>query len=132
MADKLAIATVVVVYVVTLVFLRVALRLWLREPHGRPRRRHPERRGWPELIRQLALTYVGGWLLLMVVILCYYGGLARHRPDFAVHAATGTLSLMGLTFPFFLAVTWLTTRPAFRRLVARLPGAGRFRRGADS
>ncbi|TDC73673.1 DUF6256 family protein [Streptomyces hainanensis] len=127
MTDVFAIVAVCVVYVLALIYLRIGLRIWRREPWAEPRRRHPERRGWPELIRQVAATYVGGWLLLMVVIIFYYGGVARRRPDFALHAATGTLSLMGITFPLFLAVYWLATRPAVQRLAATMPGAARYR-----
>ncbi|GAA2351604.1 DUF6256 family protein [Streptomyces carpaticus] len=130
MADTLAFVTVCVVYVLVMIYLATGLRILRRAPRARPQSVRPQpvrphRRGWPGLILQVVSTYLGGWLLLMLVILGYYGGLARHSPGFVLHAITGTLLLMGLTLPLFLALTWLATRPAARRRRGRRSPGGR-------
>ncbi|MFD5316888.1 DUF6256 family protein [Streptomyces sp. NPDC127098] len=112
MGDWIAVISVAVIYVLVMIYLRVGVRLLREEPEGRPHRRHPERWGWPEFARQLARTFVGGWLLLMVVIVGYYGGIARHNATFVWHAFTGTLSLMAITYPLFLGATWVFLRVA--------------------
>ncbi|MFI9462435.1 DUF6256 family protein [Streptomyces xiamenensis] len=121
MADRIAIGTVCVVYVLLMIYLATGVRILRADPHGPPRRRRPERRGRREFLRQVIGTYVGGWLLLMMVIVGYYGGLARHNPSFVLHAVTGTLALLGLTLPLFLAASWAATRRASRRVPP--PGA---------
>lgn len=121
MADRIAIGTVCVVYVLLMIYLATGVRILRADPHPPPRRRRPERRGRREFLRQVIGTYVGGWLLLMVVIVGYYGGLARHNPSFVLHAVTGTLALLGLTLPIFLAASWVATRRIRRRVPP--PGA---------
>ncbi|TDC67928.1 DUF6256 family protein [Streptomyces hainanensis] len=115
----LGLVSIAVIYVLVMIYLRVGVRLVREDPDGHPRRRHPERAGWPEFARQLAGTFVGGWLLLMVVVVGYFGGLARHNFDFVKDATTGTLSLMAVVYPLFLGLAWVRSR-----IRARWPGTG--------
>ncbi|MFE0690896.1 DUF6256 family protein [Streptomyces xiamenensis] len=127
MADRIAIGTVCAGYVLLMIYLATGVRIIRADPRARPHRRRPERRGRGEFLRQIIGTYVGGWLLLMVVIVGYYGGLARHNPSFVLHAVTGTLALMGLTLPLFLAASWAATRRSRRSTRPRRappPGTG--------
>jgi hypothetical protein len=69
---------------------------------------------WPRLIRHLLTTAIGGYLVLMAVIVGYYFGVH------SVHAlVTSALSgcglLLGLSTPVFLALSWLRERRDRRR-----------------
>jgi hypothetical protein len=65
---------------------------------------------WLRLIRELGVTFVGGYLLLMVVVIAYYYGVARVSGNFIESAFTGCAMLIGLSVPVFLAATWLLER----------------------
>ncbi|GAB2910655.1 DUF6256 family protein [Streptomyces mayteni] len=119
MDHVLGLISIGVIYVLVMIYLRVGVRIHREDPDGHPHRRHPERWGWPEFARQLAGTFVGGWLLTMVVTVGYFGGLARHNFEFVKDATTGTLSLMAVVYPLFLGLAWVRSR-----IVARWPGAG--------
>ena len=69
-----------------------------------------QRTGRAALLRQIAGTVVGGYLLLMAVIVAYYFGVARVGPGFLESALTGTALLLGLAAPVFAALSWLTER----------------------
>ena len=69
----------------------------------------PARTGWAAL-RHVAGTVVGGYLLLMAVVVAYYFGVARVGPGFLESAVTGTALLLGLAAPVFAALSWLTDR----------------------
>ena len=69
-----------------------------------------QRTGWTALLRQAAGTVVGGYLLLMAVVVAYYSGVARVGPAFLESAVTGTALLLGLAAPVFAALSWLTER----------------------
>ena len=73
-------------------------------PGSRPRT------GRAALARQIAGTVIGGYLLLMVVIVAYYFGVARVGPGFLESALTGTALLLGLAIPVFAALSWLAER----------------------
>ena len=73
-------------------------------PGARPRG------GWAALLRQVAGTVVGGYLLLMAVVVAYYFGVARVGPGFLESAVTGTALLLGLAAPVFAALSWLADR----------------------
>ena len=60
--------------------------------------------------RQVASTVVGGYLLLMAVVVAYYFGVARVGPGFLESAVTGTALLLGLAAPVFAALSWLAER----------------------
>ena len=69
-----------------------------------------QRTGRAALLRQIAGTVVGGYLLLMAVIVAYYFGVARVGPGFLESALTGTALLLGLAAPVFAALSWLAER----------------------
>ena len=68
------------------------------------------RTGRAALARQIAGTVIGGYLLLMAVIVAYYLGVARVGPGFLESALTGTALLLGLAAPVFVALSWLAER----------------------
>jgi hypothetical protein len=69
-----------------------------------------QRTGRAALFRQITGTVVGGYLLLMAVIVAYYFGVARVGPGFLESALTGTALLLGLAAPVFAALSWLAER----------------------
>ncbi len=69
-----------------------------------------QRTGWAALVRRVAGTVIGGYLLLMAVVVAYYFGVARVGPGFLEGALTGTALLLGLAAPVFAALSWLTER----------------------
>ena len=68
------------------------------------------RAGRAALLRQVAGTVVGGYLLLMAVVVAYYSGVARVGPGFLESVVTGTALLLGLAAPVFAALSWLADR----------------------
>ena len=75
----------------------------------------PGRRAWLRLIRHLAVTFAGGYLVLMAVVVAYYFGVARVGGNFLESAVTGCGLLLGLSAPRFLAASWLAERHDRRR-----------------
>ncbi len=69
-----------------------------------------QRTGWGALVRGVAGTVVGGYLLLIAVVVAYYFGVARVGPGFLESAVTGTALLLGLAAPVFAALSWLAER----------------------
>jgi Family of unknown function (DUF6256) len=69
----------------------------------------PGHRGRPAA-RHVAGTVVGGYLLLMAVVVAYYFGVARAGSGFLESAVTGTALLLGLAAPVFAALSWLAER----------------------
>jgi hypothetical protein len=80
---------------------------------GRPR--------WRRLATRVAGTAVGGYLLLMLMVIGYYYGVARVGGAFIESAFTGCAMLIGVAAPVFAALSWLTER---RRQRATAPSAG--------
>jgi hypothetical protein len=68
------------------------------------------RRGWLALARHVTGTAVGGYLLLMGVVIAYYYGVARVAGDFIKSAFTGTAMLIAIALPLWGAASWLTER----------------------
>ena len=110
-------------YLLIMTALGVGLRLLARpeaggrhggsRTAGRPGGTRPpagSRRGWLLLARHVAGTVVGGYLLLMAVVIAYYYGVARVAGDFITSAFTGTAMLIGLALPLWGAASWLTER----------------------
>ena len=110
-------------YLVIMTALGLGLRLLARpdaggRPGGSRRAERPDgarpaagsRGGWLALARHVAGTAVGGYLLLMAVVIAYYYGVARVGGDFIKSAFTGTAMLIGLALPLWGAASWLTER----------------------
>ncbi len=111
-----------------LLMVALGAGLWLvRRPHddasatgsaGRRRARPPGRSAaaaaprpdWLRLARHYAGTAVGGYLLLMAVVILYYYGVARVGGAFIVSAFTGCALLIALSTPVFALASWLTER----------------------
>jgi hypothetical protein len=115
-------------YLLVMGCLALGLRTLRRHPAGteetprRPGGRRAHRlapgamtRGWPALIRQVADTAVGGYVLLMAVLVGYYHGVAGLGGGFLASAFTGAATLVGITLPVFLAMSWLVERRRRRR-----------------
>ena len=69
-----------------------------------------QRTGRAALLRQISGTVIGGYLLLMAVIVAYYYGVARVGSGFLESALSGTALLLGLAAPVFAALSWLADR----------------------
>ena len=72
--------------------------------------------GWGRLIRYYLGTAIGGYLLLMAVVILYYYGVARVGGPFIESAFTGCALLIALTTPVYALASWLAGR---RRARAR-------------
>jgi len=69
-----------------------------------------QRSGRAALARHVTSTVVGGYLLLIAVVVAYYYGVARVGPGFLQSEVTGTALLIGLAAPVFIAASWLAGR----------------------
>ena len=70
----------------------------------------PPAAGWTGLARRYAGTALGGYLLLMAVVILYYYGVARVGGPFIVSAFTGCALLIALSTPVFALASWLDGR----------------------
>ncbi|MDX3784092.1 DUF6256 family protein [Streptomyces europaeiscabiei] len=70
----------------------------------------PAGRGWPALVRQVAGTAIGGYLVLMAVVAGWYQGIAQLGGRFLLSAVTGTALLIGITLPLFFLASWMASR----------------------
>jgi hypothetical protein len=115
-ADRQALIPMTAGYLILMSALAIGLRLLYRpratrdrpgQPSGADpaRSRRDSRRA--RLPRRVAGTVVGGYLLLMAVVVAYYYGVARVGPGFLTSAVTGTALLIGLAAPVFVAASWL-------------------------
>jgi hypothetical protein len=102
----LTVGVMVTGYLLVMVYLACGLRI-LRRGTPKPPVAH---RGWPGLVRQVVGTAMGGYLLLMAVVVGYYYGLARVAGRFLLSALTGGLLLIGISLPLFLGASWLEIR----------------------
>lgn len=66
--------------------------------------------GWPRFAVQVASTALGGYVLLMAVVVLYYYGVARVAGQFLASAFTGTALLLAVSLPLFAAASWLVQR----------------------
>ncbi len=122
LADRQALVPMAAGYLFLMSMLGFGLRLLYRprrapsaadEPPDPARATPPgpgPRTGRAALLRQVAGTVVGGYLLLMAVVVTYYSGVARVGPGFLESVVTGTALLLGLAAPVFAALSWLTER----------------------
>lgn len=67
-------------------------------------------RGWLALVRQVVGTAIGGYVLLMAVVVGYYQGVAHLGGPFLASAVTGAALLIGVSLPLFLLASWLASR----------------------
>lgn len=109
-------------YLLVMGYLALGLRV-LRRDTARPV--PTGKRGWPGLIRQVAGTAVGGYVLLMSVVVGYYQGVARVGGHFLASAFTGCVLLIGAALPVLLTASWLTERWHARPSGQRRPPDGR-------
>jgi hypothetical protein len=72
------------------------------------------RPGWRRFVIHYLGTAVGGYLLLMVVIIGYYFGISPVAGNFVHSAFTGCALLIGLATPVFIALSWLVERTGWR------------------
>jgi hypothetical protein len=121
-ADRQALIPMAAGYLILMSALGFGLRRLYR-PRGAPSAADPARgqgsaappgpgqhTGRAGALRQVAGTVIGGYLLLMAVIVAYYFGVARVGPGFLESALTGTALLLGLATPVFAALSWLSER----------------------
>jgi len=111
-ADRQALVPMGAGYLVLMSALALGLRFLYRP---RATQAGSRRRGWAALARHVIGTVVGGYLLLMAVVVAYYYAVARVGPGFLDSAVTGTALLIGLAAPVFAAASWLTERLRRRR-----------------
>ncbi|GHH86435.1 hypothetical protein GCM10018793_58310 [Streptomyces sulfonofaciens] len=107
----LNISLMLVGYLLTMGYLAIGLCLSRRNPSAswRPSRRFAPasvRRGWPGLIRQVVGTAVGGYVLLMAVVIGYYDGVAGEGAGFTASAFEGAAALVAITLPVFFTASW--------------------------
>ena len=70
----------------------------------------PPAAGWTRLARRYAGTALGGYLLLIAVVILYYYGVARVGGAFIASAFTGCALLIALSTPVFALASWLEGR----------------------
>ena len=72
--------------------------------------------GWRRLAVFSLGTAVGGYVLLMVVIIAYYVGIGvpHSAGTFVPSAFSGCAMLIGLAAPVFLVLSWLAARKGWR------------------
>ena len=110
-------------YLLVMATLGFGLRLLCRpkagDQHGRGLTAGPpegpgsaagSRPDWLALARHVTGTAVGGYLLLMALVIAYYYGVARVGGDFIKSAFTGTAMLIAIALPLWGAASWLTER----------------------
>lgn len=126
-AVRQALVPVAAGYLIWMSALALGLRRLYRPEKPRlDRAGAARRRGWTALAWQVAGTVVGGYLLLMAVVVGYFSVVSRVGRGFLESAATGTALLAGLAAPVFAAASWLAERLRRR---GREPGSGTPQRG---
>jgi hypothetical protein len=70
--------------------------------------------GWRRFVIHYLGTAVGGYLLLMIVIIGYYLGISPVAGNFVHSAFSGCALLIGLATPVFIALSWLVERKGWR------------------
>ncbi len=98
-------------YGLTMGALILGWRLSRRAP-----KRPEERTGWVPFILRLLGTALGGYLVLMAVVLLYYVAVAGQGRSFLVAAFTGNaLVAFGIGVPALLVIAWVGERLRLRR-----------------
>lgn len=75
---------------------------------GRLARRSPA--GWPRFAVQVGVTAVGGYVLLMAVLVAFYYGVSRVANHFLESGFTGCAMLLALALPVFAIASWVAHR----------------------
>jgi hypothetical protein len=101
LAERQALVPMAAGYLILMSALAFGLRRLYRSGQEGPKQRTG---------RQVAGTVIGGYLLLLAVVVAYYYGVARVGPGFLEGAVTGTALLLALATPVFAALSWLTGR----------------------
>jgi len=118
-ADRQALVPMAAGYLILMSALAIGLRMLYRPratqagpgPSPGPSPAGSQRgSGWAGLARHVTGTVIGGYLLLMAVVVAYYYGVARVGPGFLDSAVTGTALLIGLAAPVFAVAAWLAER----------------------
>ncbi|MDQ0945879.1 DUF6256 family protein [Streptomyces sp. V1I1] len=102
-------------YLLVMGFLGLGLLIMRRHPTrpwplARRLAAEPAGRGWPALVRQVAGTALGGYMMLVAVAVGYYHGVAHLGGRFLSSAVTGPALLVGITLPAFFLTSWVATR----------------------
>jgi len=98
-------------YGLTMAALTLGWRLSRRAPQT------PEKRtGWMPFILRLLGTALGGYLVLMAIVLLYYVAVAGQGRSFLIAAFTGNaLVAFGIGVPALLVIAWVGERLRVRR-----------------
>jgi len=67
-------------------------------------------RSWLAFGKRVGGTALGGYLVLMAIVVLYYYGVAKVGSDFLESAVTGCALLLGLCLPLYAAASWLSVR----------------------
>ena len=67
------------------------------------------RGSWRDFVRYLAVTAVGGYLVLLAIVLVFHVVLARDHAAFR-SAAAGGAALLAIVVPVFVLAEWITRR----------------------
>jgi uncharacterized protein DUF6256 len=96
-------------YGLTMLALGLGLSASVRGTRRGSQTQPSERRGWPAFIRYLLGTALGGWALLMAIVLLYYIAVAGQGHAFLFAAFTGTaLMAFGIGVPSLLLIAWVS------------------------
>lgn len=116
--------SVIVGYVLLMGFLAVGLAMLRRSAPGSDPRRlsraaaRPDR-GWLRLVRHLAATAAGGYLVLMAILVIFYVATDYSKvgtlESTLSSGASGTALLVAIGAPVFMGLSWLTERWRGRR-----------------
>lgn len=118
-------------YVLLMVILAAGLRVQRRRAaagllQGRAASAGRRDHGWQALIVHVGADVIGGYLLLVAVVVAYYYGVAKVGSNFLASAFTGSALLLAISLPVSAVASWLTwrrgSRPGHRRRPA--PPAG--------
>lgn len=113
MSTSLAIALMLTAYLLVMGCLAAGLRILRTRPRCVREQavdRARVRGDWWGFVRIVAGTALGGYLLLMIVVVGYYRGVARVGSHFLASAFTGCAALLAIALPVFFLASWLTVR----------------------
>ncbi len=98
-------------YLLVMGYLALGLRFPRRHPTESKQMTEVDGRrmrgGWPGLVRQVVFTAIGGYVLLMAVVVGYYHGVARLGGRFLASAFIGAATLVGISLPVYFIASWL-------------------------